>query len=519
MDWPAETEVLIVGAGPTGLVLALFLTKLGVRVRIIDKTDGPGTTTRAVVMHARNLEFYQQVGIADRCVRDGLKFAAVNMWVDGRHAARAMFDSLGEPFSKFSFALIYPQDKQEEMLVEELARLGVNVERRTELLSFERPAGGVSARLRLADGSEGVCDAEFIAGCDGGRSTVREQIGLGFPGGDYSDVFYVADVEATGPAMNGEVNVAFDDADFLIVFPMTEKGVGRLVGVVTGDTTKPRDQMRWEDVSTRVIEHLKLEITKVRWFSTYHVHHRVASAFRSGPAFLLGDAAHIHSPVGGQGMNTGIGDAVNLAWKIAGVLRRRIDPVVLDTYETERIAFAQTLVATTDRVFEFVTRRGPIAKHVRLDIAPSVFPRLFAMRPIRRAFFRMLSQLAIKYPDSWLSAGHAGHVRGGERLPWVQWTGDDGSTRDNYQFFTSLDWQLHWYGEVPPAVRDSCESLGLPVNAFAWRPEMKAAGLLQNAMYLIRPDEHIALAHPSEDIAVLELYLARIGFARSNVPA
>ncbi|HEV8411355.1 MAG TPA: FAD-dependent monooxygenase [Gemmatimonadaceae bacterium] len=515
----AETEVLIVGAGPTGLVLALFLTKLGVRVRIIDKTDGPGTTTRAVVMHARNLEFYQQVGIADKCIEGGLNFAAVNMWVDGRHAAHVKFDDLGEPLSKFSFVLMFPQDAQEKMLGEELAQLGVNVERRTDLISFECPDGGVSARLRNSDGSESVCKAAFIAGCDGGRSTVREELGIGFPGGDYSDVFYVADVEATGPAMNGEVNVAFDDADFLIVFPLKEAGVGRLVGVVTGGAGKQRDEVKWEDVSTRVMEHLKLEVRKVRWFSTYHVHHRVASAFRSGPAFLLGDAAHIHSPVGGQGMNTGIGDAVNLAWKIAGVLQRRIDPAVLDTYETERIAFAETLVETTDRVFEFVTKRGPIAKHVRLDVVPTVFPRLFAMRPIRRAFFRMLSQLAIQYPDSWLSAGHAGHVRGGDRLPWIEWIGEDGTRHDNYQFFTSLDWQLHWYGELPPAVHDSCETLGLTVYEFPWRPQFKDAGLLRNAMYLMRPDEHIALAHPTADVAVLEQYLTKIGYAPRPVAA
>jgi 2-polyprenyl-6-methoxyphenol hydroxylase-like FAD-dependent oxidoreductase len=519
MDRPADTEVLIVGAGPTGLVLALFLTKLGVRVRIIDTTDGPGTTTRAVVMHARNLEFYQQVGIAQKCIDGGLNFAAVNMWVDGRHAAHVKFDDLGEPLSRFSFVLMFPQDAQEKMLGEELARLGVNVERRTGLISFERPDGGVSARLKLPDGTESVCKADFIAGCDGGRSTVREELGLGFPGGDYSDVFYVADVEATGPAMNGEVNVAFDDADFLIVFPMKEPGVGRLVGVVTGAADKPRDEVKWEDVSTRVMEHLKLEVTKVRWFSTYHVHHRVASAFRSGPAFLLGDAAHIHSPVGGQGMNTGIGDAVNLAWKIAGVLQHRIDPPVLDTYETERIAFAETLVATTDRVFEFVTKRGPIAKHVRLDVAPTIMSRVFSMRPIRRAFFRMLSQLAIEYHDSWLSTGHAGRVRGGDRLPWVEWIGDDGNRHDNYQFFTSLDWQLHWYGELPPAVHDSCETLGLTVYEFPWRPQFKEAGLLRNAMYLMRPDEHIALAHPTADIAVLEQYLTKIGFAPRPVAA
>jgi 2-polyprenyl-6-methoxyphenol hydroxylase-like FAD-dependent oxidoreductase len=217
-----DTEVLIVGAGPTGLVLALFLTKLGVRVRIIDKTDGPGTTTRALVMHARNLEFYRQVDIANQCVEGGTKFAAVNMWVNGARVGRAALDDLGERFSRFSFILIFPQHAQEKLLVEELAQLGVNVERRTELVSFDRLAGGIRATIKSPAGATDTCRAAYIAGCDGGRSKVREQLGVGFPGGDYSDIFYVADIEGTGPALNGEVNVAFDDADFLIVFPIKE---------------------------------------------------------------------------------------------------------------------------------------------------------------------------------------------------------------------------------------------------------------------------------------------------------
>lgn len=501
-----DTDVLIVGAGPTGLALALFLTRAGVRVRILDKTAEPGTTSRALVLHARTLEFYRQVGIADRCVEGGTKFAAANMWVNGHHVARAPFDNLGESFSRFSFIVIYPQDAQEKLLVEQLAQLGVKVERQTELVSFEQLDDGVSARTITVDGTEGICRARYIAGCDGAHSKVREVLGTGLSGGDYADVFYVADITGTGAALNGEVNIALDDADFLVVFPMKDPAAARLVGAARREAGDARD-LRWDDVSKRVIEHLKLDVSKVNWFSTYRVHHRVAGSFRRGSAFLLGDAAHLHSPVGGQGMNTGIGDAVNLAWKLAAVIGGRIDPAVLDTYETERIAFARRLVATTDRAFEFATARGPIAKRVRLTVFPALLSRLFRIRAIRRFLFRTISQIAIRYPESWLSVGAAGGVRGGDRLPWVEWTGNDQSRADNFEYFGSLDWQLHCYGDASAAVRATCESRGLKLHTFVWRPQMKRAGLTRDAIYLIRPDEYVAFAGANGDVGGLERFL------------
>ncbi|MFI5231414.1 MAG: FAD-dependent oxidoreductase [Gemmatimonadales bacterium] len=511
----ARVDVLIVGAGPTGLALALFLARMGVRVRIIDKTDGPGTTSRATVLHARTLEFYDQVGVADECVENGVEFRAVNLWVNGRHAARAPFDDIGDPLSRFSFILIYPQDKQERLLIAALEKLGVAVERQTELVSFEQLNAGVSAQIKTADGATRACHATYVAGCDGAHSKVREQLRTGLPGGDYADLFYVADIEGTGAAFNGEVNIALDDADFLAVFPMKDPGTGRLIGALRHGPANAA-ALQWSDVDTHVIERLKLDVTKVNWFSTYRVHHRVAGAFRQGSAFLLGDAAHLHSPVGGQGMNTGIGDAVNLAWKLAGVIQQRIDPAVLDTYETERIAFARRLVATTDRAFAFATARGPIAARVRLTAFPFTLPKVFCFRAIRRFLFRTISQIGIRYPDSWLSAGRAGTVRGGDRLPWAQWIDADGTPGDNYEFFSSLDWQLHCYGDASSAVRATCEAHSVAFHPFAWQQEMERAGLHRNAMYLVRPDGYVALVDAGGDAGVLGRYLDRHRIAGSR---
>ena len=240
-----------------------------------------------------------------------------------------------------------------------------------------------------------------------------------FPGGTYDHLFYVADVEARGAAMNGELHVALDTSDFLAVFPLKEDGHARLIGTVRAGAEHLQENLSWSDVSTRVIEWMRIDVERVNWFSTYRVHHRVADRFRKGRAFLLGDAAHIHSPVGGQGMNTGIGDAVNLAWKLAAVLNGRADRSLLDTYEPERIAFARRLVATTDRAFTGVTSDGAIARRVRLHVVPAVVPMIFGFAVTRRFMFRTISQTAVNYRGSRLSEGRAGTVHGGDRLPWV----------------------------------------------------------------------------------------------------
>jgi len=315
--------VLIVGAGPTGLVLALWLTRLGVKVRIIDKTAEPGTTSRALAVQTRTLEFYRQIDLATTVVEHGVRLVVANFWVRATRVARARFGDGGVGLSPFPYALIFPQDEHERVLIERLRELGVTVERRVELLGFEDAGDRVRARLRRADGTEEACEAAYIAASDGAHSTVRDGLAIGFPGGTYAHLFYVADVEARGPAMDGELHGALDEAEFLLIFPLKGNRRARLIGVVRDDAETRHDTLTWNDVSKDVIDRMGITVERVNWFSTYHVHHRVADHFQKGRAFLLGDAAHIHSPVGGQGMNTGIGDAVNLAWKLADVLHGR----------------------------------------------------------------------------------------------------------------------------------------------------------------------------------------------------
>ncbi|MGH9808121.1 MAG: FAD-dependent oxidoreductase, partial [Terriglobia bacterium] len=215
-----QSDVLIVGAGPTGLVLALWLTGLGAKVRIIDKTAEPGTTSRALAVQARTLELYRQLDLADAVVAKGHRVPAVNLWVRGERKARISLSDMGKGLTPYPFLHIFPQDEHEMLLVAKLESLGVSVERRTELISFNERQDGVTARLRGPDGNEQDCEAVYVAGCDGARSKVRESIGTGFPGGTYEHLFYVADVEATGPALDGELHIDLDEADFVAVFPL-----------------------------------------------------------------------------------------------------------------------------------------------------------------------------------------------------------------------------------------------------------------------------------------------------------
>ncbi len=338
---------------------------------------------------------------------------------------------------------------------------------------------------------------------------MREVLGAGFPGGTYSHVFYVADVEATGPVMNDELHVALDTADFLGIFPLRGGRTARLIGTVRAEDESTRAALRWDDVGRGVAERMGIDVERVNWFSTYRVHHRVATRFRKGRAFLLGDAAHIHSPVGGQGMNTGIGDAVNLAWKLADVVQRRAQPALLDSYEPERMAFAQRLVATTDRAFMVATGSGRLARFVRMRIVPVVLPVLVRFDAVRRLMFRTVSQTALNYRGSRLSAGKLGSIQGGDRLPWVELDGGSASS-DNFASLDGRQWQVHVYGVPGPGLAEACQTLALPLQVFAWQPAMRRAGLTQNALYLVRPDGYVALVDSGTSPATLARHLEAI---------
>ncbi len=497
-----RSDVLIIGAGPTGLVLALWLVQQGVTVRIIDKTAEPGTTSRALAVQARTLELYRQLDLTVEVLQQGHRVPGINLWVRGTKETRVSFDDIAEGLTPYG-PFIFPQDLHERLLIGRLEKLGVSVERNTELLGFDETGDLLAATLRHSNGPEETCEASYLAGCDGARSIVRQIIGTGFPGGTYQQVFYVADVDAAGPSVDGELHVDLDQADFLAIFPMKGEGRVRLIGTVRDERAEHAENLTFKDVSDRAIEHMKIEIRKLNWFSTYHVHHRVTDHFRKGRVFLLGDAAHIHSPAGGQGMNTGIGDAINLAWKLKAVLAGQAPDAILDTYETERRAFAQKLVATTDKGFTLATAEGRVADFIRTRIFPIVVPTLFRFEAAREYMYGAVSQIAVNYRDSAISMGEAGHIKAGDRLPWAP-----SADADNFDTFRIIGWQLHVYGTCSPELSNWCRQHDLRLCVFPWSATCERSGFSKNAIYLLRPDTYIALAADKQDPEILRRYFA-----------
>ncbi|RYZ97260.1 MAG: FAD-dependent oxidoreductase, partial [Moraxellaceae bacterium] len=487
IKWEATMEnVLIVGAGPTGLTLALWLTKQGIAVRIIDKSVGSGETSRAMVVQARTLELYRQLDLADAVIAAGHKNPSMNMWAHGKHRARIALNDAGADITPYPFVLVYPQDQHERLLEDRLRSLGVTVDRQTEFISFEDKGDFVSTRLRLPDGSEQLCDTRYLAGCDGARSPIRHQLGTGFEGGTYKQVFYVADVEVAGLEPAGDAHIALDKEDFVLLMSYDTGNLYRLIGTVVDERADRAETLTFDDVRHDAILSLGIQIDKVNWFSTYRVHHRIASDFRIKRTFLIGDAAHVHSPAGGQGMNTGINDAINLAWKLAAVLNAKAPDSLLDTYATERQAFARKLVDTTDRLFTFATAEGSFADFVKTRIAPTFISLAYKIDSVREFMFRLISQTAISYHDSLLSEGEAASTKGGDRLPWVR-----SESSDNYESLSKIEWQIHVYGTVKRDLALWCEQRGISLHVFSWTDAHGKAGLAQDAIYLLRPDTYV----------------------------
>jgi 2-polyprenyl-6-methoxyphenol hydroxylase-like FAD-dependent oxidoreductase len=497
-----QPQLLIVGAGPTGLVLALWLARVGVPFRLIDKNSGPGQASRAMAVQARTLEFYRQLGIADEVVSAGFRLDRLHLRNRSRELAVAPLGDVGSGISPFPFALSLPQDDHERLLTEQLWSAGHAVEWNTELTGFAQREDGVRATLQKPAGEESW-DGAYLCGCDGAHSAVRRGLGVGFPGGTYDQPFYVADAEADGPWSDRDITAYIAERTFCLAFPVRERGMFRFIGVVP-EALRDREDLQFEDVRGEVEQVTGTWVTKVNWFSAYRVHHRVADSFRMGRVFLSGDAGHVHSPAGGQGMNTGIGDAVNLAWKLAAVLSGRANPVLLDSYEAERIPFARTLVHTTDRIFERVVGRGVFSRLIRSVFAPIILPLALRFAAARRAQFRLVSQTRIAYRESPLSDGSAGQVHAGDRLPWVEGT-------DNFAPLKSLSWQIHVHGTAPAALVDFATGVNLPVHQWPWKSAASRAGLERDALYLVRPDGHIAFVRREPDVEPLRAYLGRSG--------
>jgi 2-polyprenyl-6-methoxyphenol hydroxylase-like FAD-dependent oxidoreductase len=515
-----HTHVLIVGAGPTGLMLANQLARRGVRPVVIDRHSGPAQETRAMAVHARTLEIYAKLGIAERAVALGQRGDAANMWTEGRRAARIPLGEIGQDLSPFPYVLMLGQDDNERILGERLRELGIHVQWNTELVALEQKSDHVEVALRQPDGSTRRVNAAWVAGCDGSRSAVRERCGIGFPGAPYEHTFFVADTTAVGSMTPGELNVYLWRDGFHLFFPMRGANRWRVIGILP-KALRHRDGVTFDDVAPSIVAEAGagLVFTHCEWFSTYRIQHRCAERFRDHRCFLLGDAAHIHSPMGGQGMNTGLQDAYNLAWKLAAVVKDSADPALLDSYAAERMPIAQRLLDSTDRAFTMIVSDSWVASLFRTRVVAKVAATAMKVQRLRRLAFRTLSQIGIGYRGTGLS--HAlsplpeAAPQPGDRFPWLQLRLESGGPVED--LFAKLDderFHLLSFGqraEVPPFAGDLLRAWSVPSDP-ANEQALASVGIAQPSFYLLRPDGHVGLAGTRLDVDQIRRYVTeRVG--------
>jgi 2-polyprenyl-6-methoxyphenol hydroxylase-like FAD-dependent oxidoreductase len=514
-----NADVLVVGAGPTGLMLATQLARHGVQPLIIDRHPGPAVQTRALGVQARTLEIYAHLGIVEQALELGTRATGANLWTEGRRAARIPLGDIGRDLSPYPFLLILGQDDNERLLGEALGRHGTAVQWNTELVGLVQHASHVSATLKHADGTIADVTVAWAAGCDGARSAVRELSGIPFEGAPYEQVFFVADTEMTGTMVPDELNVYLWREGFHLFFPMRGTNHWRLVGILPAPL-RGRDDLRFEDVipSVRQEAGAGLSFKTCSWFSTYRIHHRRAARFRQQRCFLLGDAAHIHSPVGAQGMNTGLQDAYNLAWKLALVVSGRAGDTLLDSYEDERVPVAQRLLQTTDQAFSLIVSDRWWAGVFRTRVLAQIAALAMTRDRIRTLAFRTISQIGIAYRDSPLSETLSGlpaaAPRAGDRFPLLHLRlQPNGPVEDLFGRLDDTRFNLIVIGQPAAAA-------GVGDLEEAWRihvvpgdpendRELARARIPQPSFYLLRPDGHVGLAGRHLKAAEVRSYLSK----------
>lgn len=500
MSLKNKISVLIVGAGPSGLAMALWLKKKGILFRIIDKSSAPAETSRAIAIQPRTLEFYNLLGIAYEIIAAGDSISELSIRHNNHTSASINLGESGKTISPYPYMLFLSQNVHEKILIEKLKKLNVIIERQSELLQFTQNKFQVEALVRSPKGDENIT-ASYICGCDGANSAVRRILGIKFPKKTYQQEFFIADVVTPKKINNNCVQISLSRKNFCMMMPIQKMNSVRLMGLIPVESEN-KNNLSFLNVAHYVKESSGLEVKKVSWFSTYTANHRTASHFQQGRAFLVGDAAHSHNPAGGQGINAGIGDAINLAWKMEAVLKGEASNKILSTYETERISFAETLLSTTDTAFRMIFSRSLTGSLFRSNTVLFLFQNLKKIRSFLRFVFKLLSQTRNHYHESTLSVGFAGKIQAGDRLPWLKT-----ETYDNYESLKSMDWHIHIYGAANENFSSVASFRGLHIYEFDWNQKAADKGFSKDAFYLIRPDGYIALIDAKQNSLVLKNYL------------
>lgn len=501
-----KTEVVIIGAGPTGLSLACQLVRYGIDFVIVEKNEGVTPYSKALGVQARTLEIYDQIGFAQRAVEQGTIAERARLLIEGEVRGEINFSNIGMGLSAFPFVLMLEQSKNEQLLYEYLRSHQRDVLWKTELESFSQAINGVTAQVSTAMGTPQTIEAKYLVGCDGPTSLVRRTLGLTFEGSTFERIFYVADTQIDWHFSHDSLHVCFAENSFVVFFPLKGEKRYRIVGVFPEEFNKVEGEILYEEIESRIRRETKLDldIHNVEWFSTYKVHTRHVNKFSAGRGFLAGDSAHIHTPAGAQGMNTGIQDGYNLAWKLALVVNGKADEQLLETYNEERLENAKRLLKTTDRLFGFAAGTDWFLNFLRLNLLPPLAKHILGFEPVRKFLFPLLSQTGINYRHSSLSK-HAGdedfEVKAGDRMPYFLVKGAAIYDKLNRPKFHLLSFSTG--GNAFQAVRDELEKSCSELVDFYSIPHTREVaevfGTSKDFMVLLRPDNHIAFI--SSDIS------------------
>lgn len=406
--------ILIVGAGPVGLTMAAALTHQGIAVRLIDKSPVASDKSKALVLWCRSLELFSGLGLADTFVNHGMKLTGGSIYAQGK---RVVHLDLTSDESPFGFPLMIPQNVTESVLTAHLASLGIHVERQMELVTFTETAGAILCTLRDGNGNQETVETPYLVGCDGAHSTVRHTLGVQFAGSTEPNNWMLADVHIDGPLARNEVSVYWHDKGVVAFFPIDATRTRMIADMGPVDADATPKELTLGEVQATVNERgpSGLTLTDPLWLAYFHINERKVSDYRIGRVMLCGDAAHIHSPAGGQGMNTGMQDAFNLAWKLALILRGRglADPL-LTSFSQERSGVGDQVLKNAARFTTVATLPHPFERWVRNHIAP-ILGSLPAFREkIRDDWF----ELSINYRHSLLAkdAAPSGGLQAGDRM-------------------------------------------------------------------------------------------------------
>lgn len=414
-------SVLIVGAGPTGMTAAMELSRFGVPVRIVDKLLEPSTTSRALAVQARTLELFEQRGLLQEMLRIGNQGTAATIYGNGKCLGKV---HLGEIKSRYNYILLISQGETERILREQLARQGVSIERGTEMIDFSQLEsdsqlglnGGVAAVLRNKEGSIEELEAAYLISAEGSHSMVRRTLNLEFQGKSHRQSYALADLHLDGDIPDDELSIFTAEHGFLGVFPMGNRHF-RFIATDPEKHEKTDDEPTLEELQKIYDEdsHIPVRLRDMTWSSRFRINSRMLHTLRERRIFFGGDAAHVHSPAGGQGMNTGIQDMIDLSWKLAMVWQGKATPELLNTYEEERLPIIRSIVSRTEAATDALNSDSPIVHQLIAHIAPVLLNTHF----VQQLSTGLISEVAANYRASSLSQTHhaRGDLRAGDRVP------------------------------------------------------------------------------------------------------